>query len=123
MSSKPAKTLTQLEEEPQTAFYSATHSEIVSTLRSTMFWAVVLGIVLVLIPGLPWIVGVLVALFMSIPIFIWKIKKISKSRAGKPLYYHRHLRTAKDGLFTQSLFIKPRSFYQRERNNKDARKN
>lgn len=118
---KPAKTLTQLEEEPQTAFYGATYSELLAVMRRTLLYVLVCAAGLGLLRLHPALAAV-IAVISAVPVFIYQIKKISSNRAGKPLYYHLHVRTTKDGWFAKSPFIRPRRHYQRERNDYGKKK-
>lgn len=119
--SKPAKTLTQLEEEPQTSFYGATHTEILSVMRKSMLFVVIFTAGFALL-GIHVALSAIFGVLLSVPVFIFQIKRISANRAGKPLYYHLHVRIVKDGWFSKSPFIRPLRQYQRERNDYGKKK-
>lgn len=107
---KPAKTLSQLEEEPATAFFGLTFSEVQGVLRNSLFTAGCLTLCLSLF--VRWEVAAIIAILAAI-VFGWVlVKRTSANRAGKPLFYHKHIRT-----YRSRLFIRPAALYQRERNN------
>ena len=115
MSSKPAKTLTQLEEEPEAGFFGATYTEIVSTMRKA-FLAVFVSSALITI-FLPWEIATIVGMLVGVGVFFFVLKRIGRNRADKPLYYHRHIKT-----HPSSLFIQAARYYQRERNSNAGKK-
>ncbi len=107
---KPTKTLTQLEEEPETGFFGCTYSEILTVLRKTIIITLIF-VILMSIFVVRWEVSGVLGIIFGIIIFYILIKKTSRNRADKPLYYHKHLSTYKTG-----MFIQPKKRYQRERN-------
>lgn len=112
---KPAKTLTQLEEEPVSGFFGATYTEIVSVMRKVLLFTVLCALLLSIL--IRWEVATIIAILLSVVVFYGLIQRIADNRADKPLYYHRHLTTQKT-----TVFIQPATIYQRERNSHDTKK-
>lgn len=109
MSGKPTHTLTQLEEEPQSGFFGCTYSELTAAMRSAIKAVLVSAVCLTFF--INWALAMALSFIPGIWVFMRKVKKATLLRADKPLYYHRHVRTAKS-----SAFIQPAQRYQRERN-------
>ena len=102
---KPRKTLSQLEEEPETSFYGLTFGEVSSILKKVILVAVAAAVVLSML------IRSILAIGISIGFGWLLVRKTSSNRAGKPLYYHLHVRIWRSG-----RFIQPARRYQRERN-------
>ena len=112
---KPGKTLTQLEDEPQTGFFGCTYSEIVTALKKSVIAALLItmiGAVFVY-----WPFAAIFGLLVSGVFFMLLIRHAGAQRADNPLFYHRHVST-----WRSSLFIQPAKQYQRERNAYDCTK-
>ena len=107
--SKPRKTLSQLEEEPETSFYGLTFGEVSSILKKVILVAVAAAVVLSML--IRWEIASILAIGISIGFGWLLVRKTSSNRAGKPLYYHLHVRIWRSG-----RFIQPARRYQRERN-------
>lgn len=111
MTQKPESTLTQLEDEPETALFGCTYTEITISLRKALIVVVVAALVIATI--IRWEVSTVLGMFIGGAYFYYLVKNYGKNRSDKPLYYHKHLSSHKT-----NLFIKPAPFYQRERNDK-----
>lgn len=109
--SKPAKTLSQLEEEPQTGFFGLTYTEVNLVFRKCLL--VIVLATLVLMVFIRWEIAAIVSIFTGCGYGWMIIVKMSSRRAGKPLFYHVHIRT-----WRSRRFIQPGSIvrFQRERN-------
>lgn len=112
---KPAHTLTKLEEEPESGFYGCTQTEITGALKKALISAAIFGVVFAI--GMRWEAAVILGMLLSIGVFMFFIKRASRNRADKPLYYHKHI-----NIFNSSQFIQPARFYQRERNQNASKK-
>ena len=106
---KPRKTLSQLEEEPETSFYGLTFGEVSSILKKVILVAVAAAVVLSFV--IRWEIASILAIGISIGFGYLLVRKTSSNRAGKPLYYHLHVRIWRSG-----RFIQPARRYQPERN-------
>lgn len=118
---KPSAILSELEREP-VVYFGCTWTEIGNSLRK--------GIVVGLIAAI--LAGIVASIFMSISLSLvlsmvamlatttlytrTRLRRIAGLRAGKPLFYERHVQTSKS-----ARFIRPARRYQRERN-QDATK-
>lgn len=118
--SKPQQLLTELEREP-VIYFGCTWSEIVGQLRKAGFVGLVAAIVIsaVLVSlSLPFqlVFPIAMVMFIATTLVLTRyfLKAISSLRAGKPLFYERHVATSKTGRFIQPKHIN----YQRERNAK-----
>lgn len=115
MSSKPTKTLTQLEEEPEAGFFGATYTEIVSTMKKALLAVFITSALLTAF--LPWEIATILGMLLGVGVFFFVLKRIGRNRADKPLYYHRHIKS-----YSTPLFIQAANYYQRERNTHDGKK-
>jgi hypothetical protein len=106
---KPRKTLSQLEEEPETAFYGLTFNEVKGVLKKVILVAIVAAVALSML--IRWEIATILGILIAIGIGWLIVRKTSSNRAGKPLYYHLHVRIWRSG-----RFIQPARRYQRERN-------
>lgn len=111
MAYKPDKTLTQLEEEPESGFMGCTHSEIVAAMQKAIISALVATLLFSIV--MAWQIAGILSIVVAVVVFLIFINKASNNRADKPLYYHKHLKT-----HVSSVFIQPPKVYQIERNNK-----
>ena len=108
---RPDITLTQLEEEPLNGFFGCTQSELVATLRRSIF--VWVGASVLLVPFIFWAFAAIAGIPIAIVYFVFTIRKVSALREGKPLYFHRHVE-----IFRSRRFIQPAPRYQIERNSR-----
>ena len=106
---KPRKTLSQLEEEPETSLYGLTFGEVSSILKKVILVAIATAVALSML--IRWEIASILAIGIAIGIGWLIVRKTSSNRAGKPLYYHLHVRIWRSG-----RFIQPARRYQRERN-------
>lgn len=118
--SKPTQLLTELEREP-IIFFGCTWSEIVGQLRKAGFIGLLVAMALstlLVSLSLPFQVIFPVAtvtfILSLLALTRFFLKSISRLRAGKPLFYEKHVATHKSGKFIQPKYIN----YQRERNAK-----
>lgn len=115
--SKPSQTLSRLEEEPETGFFGVTYSELTRALKKALLCTAVLAPMISIV--IRWEAATIIAMLIAVGVFMYLVKKSSKLRADKPLFYNRHISTYKT-----SKFIQPAKYYQRERNHvsKESRK-
>lgn len=113
MSYKPDKTLTRLEEEPESGFFGCTFSELKVAMRSGLIIFVIAMLCLMLL--IHWTLATALAILPGVWWFFRKVKQFTRLRADKPLYYHRHVMTSKS-----ARFIHPARRYQRERTLSDG---
>ena len=112
---KPQKTLTQLEDEPESGFFGCTYTEVITAMKKAMLLSIgcaVLGALFIY-----WVLSAILSMFVGWIYFRQLIIFASKQRADKPLFYHKHITTYKS-----AQFIQPPSRMQRERNNPHDRK-
>lgn len=115
---KPQQVLTQLEREPIVHF-GCTWSEIMGQLRKGMLFgfmsSTVFGVFLALL-GLDFpiifVSSMILLVIVTIIVTRLNMHTIAKNRAGKPLYYEKHI-----GIYRSAAFYQPhRITFQRERN-------
>ncbi len=106
---KPENTLSQLEEEPITGFYSCTYTELVAEAKRSVIVYFIITVVLTLM--MMWQLAALLAMPFAGILFFKRVKNISKNREGKPLKFSKHMQ-----IYKSKQFIQPAIFYQRERN-------
>ncbi len=109
MSKKPANTLTQLEEEPESGFLGCTYTEISNALKRSLIVTAMATLVITLL--IRWEIAAVIGMICGGINFRYVTLNYSKNRSDKPLYYHKHLATHRT-----ALFIRPARAYQRERN-------
>ena len=111
---KPQTTLTQLEEEPVTALFGATYTEIIGFLKMAILSTIVVAVILSIF--ITWEIAAIAGILFGALTFWILGKSKSKKRADKPLYYHKHLKKYKT-----NKFIQPAKVYQRERTNESQK--
>ena len=108
---RPDITLTQLEDEPLNGFFGCTQSELVATLRRSIF--VWVGASVLFVPFIFWAFAAIAGIPLAFIYFVFTIRKVSALREGKPLYFHRHAVSHRS-----RRFIQPAPRYQIERNSR-----
>lgn len=108
----PEIVLTDLEREP-IVYFGCTWSEIVNAITRGFLVALPITIVLAIFP-LPFSRVIAVVPFFGIWLWVTNstMKKLRTLRAGKPLFYERHIRMVK----VKNPFIDPSTMKQTERN-------
>lgn len=112
---KPQKTLTQLEDEPESGFFGVTYTEVVTALKKSIVVALVITLVISIV--IYWVLAAILGMLVGILYFWRQVKYASAQRADKPLFYHRHITT-----YRSNQFIQPKARMQRERNPDSGRK-
>lgn len=112
---KPQKTLTQLEDEPESGFFGVTYTEVVGALKKSIVVALIIAVVVSIV--MYWVLAAILGMLIGVFYFWKQIKYASAQRADKPLFYHKHIST-----YRTNQFIQPKARMQRERNSDSGRK-
>ncbi|SUO96669.1 DUF3487 family protein [Suttonella ornithocola] len=113
---KPSMILTELEREP-IVYFGCTWTEIIRATQSGMMMGAILGLVvgasvgILVNGGIGFLCGFLFLMGSSAVITMRKLGKIRTLRAGRPLFYEKHVLN-----YRSSKFVQPAKRYQRERN-------
>lgn len=113
---KPSAILSELEREP-VVYFGCTWSEIGNTLRKGLVIGLISASIagvsasLILTVSISLVIGMIVMLLATVAYTRLMLRRIASLRAGKPLFYERHVATHKS-----KKFIRPAPQYQRERN-------
>lgn len=112
---KPQKTLTQLEDEPESGFFGVTYTEVVGALKKSIVVALIIAIVVSIV--MYWVLAAILGMLIGVFYFWKQIKYAAAQRADKPLFYHKHITS-----YRTNQFIQPKARMQRERNSDSGRK-
>lgn len=112
---KPQKTLTQLEDEPESGFFGVTYTEVVGALKKSIVVALIIAVVVSIV--MYWVLAAILGMLIGVFYFWKQIKYASAQRADKPLFYHKHITS-----YRTNQFIQPKARMQRERNSDSGRK-